>query len=61
MPRKKTFRKTAQRPVRFTDDQLERIERAAGLRARAKGELVTGTEIIREGAVRLADEILAAA
>ena len=61
MARKKTFRKTAQRPVRFTDDQLERIERAADRRAREKGELVTGTEIIREGAIRLADEILAAA
>ena len=61
MPRKKSFRKTAMRPVRFTDDQLELIERAASKRARDKGELVTGSEIIREGATRLAAEILAAA
>jgi hypothetical protein len=61
MPRKKSFRKTAMRPVRFTDDQLERIERAATQRAQERGELVTGSEIIREGAIRLADEILAAA
>lgn len=61
MARQKTFRKTAQRPIRFTDDQLRRIEDAANRRAQEKGEMVTGSEIIREGAIKLADEILRAA
>lgn len=61
MPRKRILVKTAARLVRFTPDQDARITRAADRRSQEKGELVTGTEIIREGALRLADEINQAA
>jgi hypothetical protein len=61
MPRKPEYRKTAVRPVRFNPQQLERVEKAAERLTAREGRIVTAADVIRDGATRLADEILAAA
>lgn len=61
MPTKRDVRKVLPRAVRWSEDQLKRIARAAEIRGQQKGEWVTQSDIIREGALQLADEILRAA
>lgn len=58
MARKRSFVKEAPTSVRFTREQLAKVAQAAVRRTEHKGEIVTPAEIIREGAVRLAESIL---
>ena len=61
MPRKSDYRKTSVQPVRFHPQQFERIKKAAARRSMQEGRIIRAADIIRDGAKRLADEILAAA
>ena len=47
--------------MRLTPDQLARIERAAVIESRRRGELVDPSTLAREKVVPAADEILASA
>jgi hypothetical protein len=58
MARRNKLVKRPPKSVRFTEEQEARLEQAAHRRAQKKGELVTPAEIIREGAMRLAEMIL---
>lgn len=50
--------KKVRKTVRFTNDQADRIERAAKVLAARVGERVDDSEIIRRGSLQYADEIL---
>lgn len=58
MSRKRSLVKTKPKLIRFTAEQDVLLERAAKLRAEKVGEIVTATEIAREGAILLAGQIV---
>jgi hypothetical protein len=54
-----SLHKTHQRNVRFTKDQAAKIERAAQVVSRRRGELVEDSTFIRIAALAEADRVLA--